>query len=171
MIRNARRRGVSLTETLVVITISGTLLSLFGVSLHSLFRAEQRSRGDHRFEDSLARFSRQFRADAHRAAEVSLAEDAATVRLIDAAGPTVEYAFVPPRITRIVSAAGQPQHHDAFILPHGGNVRFSQTATDFSPRLTAEIASPIVAGIRETEPATRTIEAILGLIPAAKPRP
>ena len=120
--RARRRRGFSLVELMIVMTIASVSIGLVGVCLQGLYRAEQRTRQQMTRRAALTQLGLRFRSDAHEAARVELAEQAKpedTVGLVltAQAGHTVTYHADGGQVERTVQRGGQVVHHDAFRLP------------------------------------------------------
>ncbi|MCY2992488.1 MAG: type II secretion system protein [Planctomycetota bacterium] len=117
-----RRRGFSLVELMIVMTIASVSIGLVGVCLQGLYRAEQRTRQQMTQRAALTQLGLRFRSDSHEAARVDRAEQAKpggtgglvlTVR----DGRTITYHADGGQVERTVQRGGQVVHHDAFRLP------------------------------------------------------
>lgn len=102
---NARRRGKSLIEMLVVMAVLSVVLTITGHLLAAMMRADNRSRDAVADRAMRQRFVQQFRADAHAARSARLLDDRpgepGIVLLIADAKP-VEYRATYDRVARIV---------------------------------------------------------------------
>ena len=120
-----RRRGWSLLEVTIAVTLTSVLLAATAVLLTMLFRSDRQIRGDLLQQQVLARLNWQFRADAHAATACEAGNDAASrCRLTLADGRSVEYSWQPPRLSRVVSWDEETQQRDDFVLPQQAQVRF-----------------------------------------------
>lgn len=114
-----RRRGFSLLELLVVMSLLGAAMMMITVSLHGLYRAEAGLRGDLDREHALEQFLTRWRWDAHTSTTVQSGNDAAgpsglTLSLAD--GRTVIYAATSQGMERIVSSNGEILQRETFLL-------------------------------------------------------
>ena len=131
------RRGKTLLEVAVIISLTSVVLSLASVTLVTLFRVERQTTAGLAHERSLARLASQWRADAHLAVAVKTG-DGCEMRLND--GRSVFYAFSNPRITREVRLADRVEHRDAFLLAGRAEARFSTTMVGHRETLQLSIA-------------------------------
>ena len=123
---SAQRRGITLVELMVVVTMSGVIFSAAAVCLHSMYRADQRVRQETLHRSAVSRLARQFRTDAHRAvAARQLDDNPADAQGLVFAGPskrTIEYRVQDSEILRTVKDGEQVRHRDAFRLERGARV-------------------------------------------------
>jgi hypothetical protein len=127
------RRGVSLTELLVVMSASTVVLTLSSALVCRVMRVQVESRSHADAERDSLRLSEQFRRDAH------LAEAAVTnraelggdgfVRLQLADGQQVDYSLKNGVVRRSLSAGGKRVARDEFKFPAGCEVSVRQDGT------------------------------------------
>jgi type II secretory pathway pseudopilin PulG len=167
-----KRRGITLLEVTITVALTGILLASTAVLLTVLFRTEVQIRRDLAQQTTLARLNQRFRSDVHMATEVAAAERAATegCRLELADGRTIEYAWMPPRITRMVQRDSKVEHRDAFELPRGARVSFA-VAPEPRQMATLTIAAGDELPHRYATPVRPAeIEAVVNLHSQGEPR-
>ena len=163
-----KRKGMTLLEVAITVSLTGILLASTAVLLTVLFRTEVQIRRDLAQQTTLARLNQRFRGDVHLATECD-ATDGCRLELAD--GRTIEYAWQPPRISRVVQREGKVEHRDAFELPRGAKV--SITVAPAAPR---QMATLIIAAGDElphryaTPVRPARIEAIVHLHPEIGPQ-
>ena len=117
-----RRRGYSLIEMLVAMTLVATTLSTIGLVLHSLHRAERRLRDDVDFERTVNRLATQLRTDAHNAQGGEFAAVAANAThartFASSSEQTVTYSIEPGGVERRVRRGAALQHREWFAIPN-----------------------------------------------------
>jgi hypothetical protein len=161
------RRGKSLIEMLVIISVLSVVMSLAGGTLILLLRCERQVKRDLDQERSLVRLGQQFRADAHAATGAEVGP-ACVLKL--AGGQTIRYAAGNAGVTREVMDGEKVEHRDQFALPAPADVRFESPAEASGKlvRLLIQPSSDTPNGIVLTaRPAT--IEAALNLYAGATP--
>lgn len=164
------RRGKSLIEMLIIISILSVVLSTTAATLIALFKTDRQIRRDLDQLTTLARLSSRFRTDAH-SAQFCGVDQACTLTLAD--GRVVRYAQEGYKLRREVLRGQAVEHRDAFVLPDTAVVKFEQPPEHQSKlvRLTIRAKSdadkPFLTPVRPA-----TIEAAIGLVKFAKePRP
>jgi len=133
-----RRRGKSLIEVLVMMSLFAAALAASTTTLAALFRIERLIRRDIEQAAVLDRLSQRLRADAHAAVSCSAA---GRCELTLADGREIRYAFASPVVTREVHGGGKLVHRDGFYLPLGATVRF-ETEPEASGTLIRLSVSP-----------------------------
>ena len=95
-------RGISLTEVLVVASMSTVILTLTGQIIHRMNLIQANSTNFYRVERDALRLAQQFRHDVHRAdrATLDIAHGGQRLTLQPASGPAIEYQFLAGLITR-----------------------------------------------------------------------
>ena len=138
------RRGVSLTELLLLMSSYTIILSMCAVLLHRVMRVEIDSRSFVDAERAAGRLSRQFRHDVHQAtaAEVDGSKLAKStflqLQLPD--NRTVEYSRVNGNVLRTMSRSGKTGAREEFAFEPSCKLAVRQ---DESPkRLVLSITSP-----------------------------
>lgn len=123
---SAQRRGITLVELMVVVTMSGVIFSAAAVCLHGMYRADQRVRQESLHRSAVSRLARQLRTDAHRAVTARQLDDSPDGdQGLVFAGPwkrTIEYRVQDSEILRTVKDGDQVLHRDAFRLQRGARV-------------------------------------------------
>jgi hypothetical protein len=151
---------------LAVIAITGILLSAVGICLHSMYRADRRTRDAIAERSAISRASLRFRADAHASTGVRLQDQAPGVPpalvFIQPDDRTIHYDFGKQRITRTVRLADNVEHRDAFRLPGGGRVEWHVKKSQ-TPIASALIVHPSEPGVAGGTVWQEQIEAAVGL--------
>jgi type II secretory pathway component PulJ len=120
------RRGKSLIELVVVMTVVATVLLLVGRVLVGLFRVEDRATQALLVGHTLDRLASRLRADVRGAttAEIDAADDGGTrVRLALPSGESIAYVVEDDGVSRTVGRGEATVARDTFRLP-GRAVRF-----------------------------------------------
>ena len=111
--------GQTLVELAVAISVVALLFALISTVVVRLLQAEARTRDHPSQIYALSQLADQFRADVHRATELSLLDDsegqAWRIESIDAR--TIEYAVASRQIRRTVLAGSDIRWRDAYRLP------------------------------------------------------
>lgn len=130
-----RRRGVSLVEILIVVTIAGVILLVSMTTIHLLLRAEREQARAVWMAVTVSRLEQVFREDVHASlAEPLVPQAEALPRLTLAAddGRAIAYIADDHVLERVESRSGAESHRDQFHFPPGTRIRFE---SDESPRL------------------------------------
>jgi len=137
-----RRRGYSLIEILVVITVGSVMLGVAVAMLHTLMQVQEDSREWLRYHTTLGRLGRQFRCDVHAAVgfqppEAKPGGDPPTPWQLDfKPDRVVRYRVDQRGLIRTEQTGGNLLRREAFWLPDDRAV---------SIRLQAETRPPIVS--------------------------
>lgn len=119
--RPALRRGVTLTEVLVTMTVASVAMSTAVTLVHRALRLEAASRRVLERERAALVLARQFRADIHRAGNVACAGDTlpagVVLRATIAAGGTIDYKATPGGLVREESRGGRTLRETFASLP------------------------------------------------------
>lgn len=116
--RQELRRGYTLTEMLVVISLLGVLLSTTGWMLHLLMKVESASRHEQARQQTLSHLEEAFRRDVRlsKSAQSSHAESELT--LTSHAGTAVRYRIHDSSVERSEFGSGETtRHQERFLLP------------------------------------------------------
>ena len=120
------RRGHSLVEMLVALTLLGSLLGTVSVTVSAMFRADQTMRDELLRDRALESVTASFRADVHQAVSASLVEpgegDAPALELT-LQGPgdqTVAYILGPRDVQRVVRRGETIVHRETYALSATG---------------------------------------------------
>lgn len=106
------RRGKSLVELLVVVSMLGVILGTVGTVIYRLMRTERAVETDLVWHRSVTAFAEQFRMDVHAAATAAVVNDGVSLKLTLPTG-TITYAVNPRGINRTAeSPDGQPTHEE-----------------------------------------------------------
>lgn len=111
------RRGITLTEVLVTMTVASVAMSTAATLVHRALRLEAASRRVLERERAALTLARQFRADVRDARAVSCAGDTlpagVLLRAAIAAGGTIDYKTTPAGLVREQSSGGRT-HREVF---------------------------------------------------------
>jgi len=114
------RRGVSLTELMVLMSATTMILSMSAMLLHRAMRVQVDSRAFTDVERSAARLSRQFRQDVHEATDVMLEKSKLNkdvfVQLQLPAGESIQYSWVNGNVLRSVVRDGKAAAREEFAF-------------------------------------------------------
>ncbi|HPM84738.1 MAG TPA: prepilin-type N-terminal cleavage/methylation domain-containing protein [Candidatus Anammoximicrobium sp.] len=166
MTRN--RRGTTLIEMLVIISVCSVVMGASGVLLHGMYRADKENRLQIANGSAVARLSLQFRRDAHAAGEAELLKEAngkaAGLVFRGSFQPTIEYRQQGRAIVRTAKQGDKVVHMDSFALPAG--TEFNWTLEEGQPSVAAvQIARPARRGGKLDALFPQRIEAVVGIVP------
>jgi type II secretory pathway pseudopilin PulG len=169
-----RSRGTTLVELLVVISVCSVIMSASGVLLHGMYRADKETRQAIATDATVARFSLQFRRDAHASDEVSLVTDTggktAGVMFRATGQPSTEYRWQGTEIIRTVKESDKPVHRDSFRFGVGTSVTW-QLPPSGSQLVAVQISRLPRRGVKMDSLPQRRIEAVIGLAHAGRAKP
>jgi type II secretory pathway pseudopilin PulG len=137
-----RRSGVSLVETLVVMSVAGVMTGLAITTIHLLLGAEHEATKAVRYAASVARLTRAFRDDLHaaRAVELPAAEPGKPAALVaSTAGGQIRYELDDHVATRLETACAGEANRDSFYFPPGSRLQFARKGEQGLIRLTIEM--------------------------------
>jgi type II secretory pathway pseudopilin PulG len=145
------RRGATLIEVMVMITVISVVMTGAATTLVALLRLERQARSDQSELQTLANLAARWRTDVHAAIAAS-ADDDCELTVTD--GRTIRYSFAESRIAREVRLGETIVHRDAFVLPSRAQVEFTMADSHAGRLLRLSIApatvsaSPIGAPVR-----------------------
>jgi type II secretory pathway pseudopilin PulG len=161
-----RSRGTTLVELLVVITVCSVIMSASGVLLHGMYRADKETRQAIATDASVARFSLQFRRDAHAADEVSVVTETdgktAGIMFRAAGQPSIEYRWQGTDVVRTVKESDKTVHRDSFGFAPGTSIAW-QLPPARSPLVAVQISRVPRRGVKMASILQQRIEAVIGL--------
>jgi prepilin-type N-terminal cleavage/methylation domain-containing protein len=160
------RRGYSLIELVVVMTIATVIVGLAAAMLHLLLQTERNGRQQMHCSAALSRLADQFRSDVHAAArQLPATPFAAQGRATGDADPAgwtfeleagrnVQYRAQAGQIERVETLGGQIERRESYALPPDATVAIA----------TPEDAKPPVATliVKDTSNREIRIAAVLG---------
>ena len=130
-----RRRGFSVTELLVVMSVGSVVLTMSAVLIHRLMQTESQARRFYNVERTVLRLSDQFRRDVHGAGAAAIDNPAGTdspfLRLTLVDGQTLEYGRRGGVLSRIQKDGDKIVSRDEFTFPD--NIPLSMREVE-SPR-------------------------------------
>jgi hypothetical protein len=115
------RRGKTLIEVMVLITLTTVVMASSATTLIALFRVERQLAQDGETRQGLSRLASRVRADAHAAIGCQ-AGDECTLTL--PGGEALRYAVRDGRLWRERLVGDEVQHRDSFPLAAGSTARF-----------------------------------------------
>jgi prepilin-type N-terminal cleavage/methylation domain-containing protein len=117
------RRGLSITELLVVMTVGSVVLTMSAALIHQLMHNESQSRRFYNVERNALRLSAQFRRDVHACGAATIVDEARDdgvfLRLTLADGQTLEYSRRGGALSRIQRDGDNTVSRDEFTFPDG----------------------------------------------------
>jgi len=156
------RRGYTLIELMLVITLASMVLGSVGVLMQSVWRANRGMQGHRDMVRSIQRLSTQFRDDVHIAASVEAAGEKLTIAMPNDRVAT--YHFENQAVERTVESAGQMARHESFPLPPHATVAFAADPQGERGLASLQLTYPLGAIQPElADRRTLTIEAAHGL--------
>ncbi len=154
------RRGVSLIEMGVMMSLASTLVGISVGLLYVLIRAEGRARNDVRCGIALGRPADQFRDDVHAATDGSVSDAEGLQLHVNKTPVTVVYHIEPGYVTRTRRDGEEVRQRESFALPRGAVVSLAIDVAATPPIAALVIApgDPVSKRVR-VEPVR--IEAVL----------
>jgi len=108
------RRGVTLIELMVVISVLAVLMGLCAVTIQLLLRVGSDTQARRSAAAALDRLAEQFREDVHLCDDVQIRPAGVRLRLTPRVA--VDYEVRDGRVGRIESTDGQPSRHESYGL-------------------------------------------------------
>ncbi len=164
--RFVRRRGFTIVELLMLISILSVILGISVIQIQLLMRLDQDGRARTEQSTNWERLGRQLRRDVHeaRSAERFVEDDLSGLRIAPgnaSSGRTIEYRVEPPRIVRVEQIKGQPAIRETYVFPRMVDAQF-----DIRAERAWKIVSLTVTSSKtrnpESPPRTDEILAVLG---------
>ncbi len=167
--RASLRRGVSLVELLIVISVATVIVGICVTTIHVLLRSERDQSRAIQTAVTISRLSEVFREDVHAASQGELlAVEGQPPRLMltGADGRKIVYSASEHVAERVETASGTPVHRDLFHFPSGSAVRLERDETPRLVRIAIDIAAALPHQMPEARnrlapPRTVSIEALL----------
>ena len=156
-----RRRGYTLVESLVALTLLSVTLTTVTLTLHTLYKADRRLRDELDRESELQRLAAQFRTDTHTAETATvgpLTNDGSAKNRLDltlGTGRKVQYSVFPERIERTLHQAETVEHRESYRLPPSASATW-QVQENRSPPMVA-LAVEFRSGDRAGEQAVSSV--------------
>jgi prepilin-type N-terminal cleavage/methylation domain-containing protein len=158
-----RRRGISLIEMLVVISIGATLAGIAVFMLHALMKSHYNGRDHMQYSRTMNRLAEQFRADAHAMQKTSSENTDTTFTLLPGTtdGVKIRYQCLQGRIDREEVQGDKIVRQESFILPPD-----VEASIKITPQQDTTIAQVLISPKQQTQKlyytAPAIIEAVLG---------
>jgi len=134
-----RRRGYSLVELLVVISMSSVMLGIITVLFTLLFRIERSGRDHVRHSAVLGRLADQFRRDVH-ATPVGGVSVGEPVQFSPAPDRTITYGTPHGAVIRIERVGSEEVRRESFVLPSSCSASIGSPPDAKGPTVTLSIA-------------------------------
>ena len=163
-----RRPGYTLVETLVVITLVGSLLGTVTLTLGVMYRADRNLREGVEQQRALEQFTARFRSDAHQALSASLskpAEAGAPARqlaLKSSGDQTIQYTLRPRDVDRVVRRGESIVHRETYGLTATGALW--QIRDDRKPTMVSVSFTQPAPGGAQPSADTVRIDAVVRLV-------
>ena len=119
------RRGISLIEMMVVISVVAALLGLSAVTMQVLLRVGSDAQSRRAASSTLGHLAEQFRADVHSCDEVEL-RPAVALRLKASPRVVIDYEVKAGRVARVETTDGKPGRHETYELGRDGTAAFER---------------------------------------------
>jgi hypothetical protein len=155
-----KRKGKTLIEVLVLVTLLTIALGMSTTSLATLFRIHRLIRADAQQAAALARLATQFRSDAHEAVSAALDEHCVFTR---ADGRTIHYVHEAPRLVRQIRRGDKVLHRDAFVMSKSAAVKFDREGDGETGLVRLSIVPMELTPPKREIPRSATIEAAVRL--------
>ncbi len=148
--RITQRRGFTLVEMLVVVTVFAFLLASVALAIGTLFRAQGELQNELAQASTASRLAAQLRADAHLASAAEVVQEGETTNVrLTLPSATINYATHPRRIIRTETQGDTETHREVFRLSEGTTTRWeispafvTLTTSYRSPQLREGVALP-----------------------------
>jgi hypothetical protein len=152
------RRGVTIIETIVLMTGVAAMLGLAVILLQLLMKLDGDSRARFDAASSLARLARQFRQDLHTTGSVRLIEPPASkvsvLRIDPGPDRLIEYQVRgDDKVVRVEKDKGADVRRESFHVPRSGSIRLS--LDDHDGRRYAAVTVDRMAAKNRTDPPRR----------------
>lgn len=156
------RRGVSLTELLLLMSAHTAILSMCAVLLHSVMRVGIDARSFVDAERTSGRLSRQFRQDVHQASAAvvggSTLKSSVFLQLRISNDETVEYSQVNGKISRTVLQSGKARACEEFAFEPSCKLMVRQIESP--KRLVLSITSPALESTMDQAEQLKSYKAV-----------
>jgi hypothetical protein len=155
------RRGATLIEVLVMITVISVVMAGAATTLVALLHIERQARSDQTELQTLANLAARWRTDVHAAMAASVGDGC---ELTMADGRTIRYSFAVPRIAREVRRGETIVHRDSFVLPPQAQGEFTMAENHPGWLLRLSIApTPVSASANAAEVRPAVLDAVINL--------
>lgn len=140
-----RRRGHTLIELLVLITVGSTLMGIAAGALHLLFKMEHNGRQRRELQASQARLADQFRRDVRAAQRLKPSDAPNRHRVVWqlelGAGEAIQYRCEPGGVSRSEISQGKPGRQEWYPLADSSEVQLETTSEGPAQIVSLRIAS------------------------------
>lgn len=139
------RRGVSLVELLIVISVSSVIIGVCVTTIHVLLRSERDQARAMRTAVTLSRLTEVLRQDVHATSNAAIVADEgkpAHLTLGDADGRQIVYTADEHLLQRAETTNGEETHRDTYHFPTGTTSRFERDEATGLVRLVIDVAPP-----------------------------
>lgn len=163
---NKPTRGISLVETLVMISVSATLTGVIVASIAALFRYDDAMTGHVIRQTNLQQMAHALRAEIHRATTCEWAQDSQSLRLRLPDNEQIEYRQQDSRWVRIVNTPDREPVTTPVGLDRSFHCEGRETVVQQGELIqllwTNELISPQEAGDQTQRPLQYEIVAVVG---------
>ena len=137
-----RRRGHTLVECLVAMSLLSVTLTTVTLTLHTLYQADHRLRDELVYECELERFTAQLRTDTHPAVAATIRSSTVEISAADSlelslgSDRKIRYSILPERIDRTSHQADTVQHRESYRLPPSARAKWQMQEDRTPPMVT-----------------------------------
>lgn len=121
------RRGVSLIETMVAVSVSATILLVAIGWIHQSFKLAKTVKQKQQHHQQLMRLGDQFRQDVRLCQQVSRDDDGRLVLRSDDHGDVVYEVYKATVSRTFVSAVTEKKHRESYLLTDGSDIVWDDT--------------------------------------------
>jgi len=163
------RRGHTLIEATVVISMFGLILSSVALALHATRQANRHVRDEAESQREMARFAAQLRSDAHQAASAKLEDSKKggsfwmVLLLTLADGQTAEYSLQTERIERVLRRGQAVVHRETYRLPFCVTGKWQLQTSGRSPVISLLLEPAAGRSVAKTMMVPRRVDAVVRL--------
>ncbi len=140
------RRGYSLIEMLVVITVGSVIMGVGAGVLPVLMHAEQTGRDRAAEARILARLAEQFRSNVAAAVRQTTGAGQGERRFVMAGDRLTTYRVLPGEVRRNERVAGKPVRHESYVLPSGWSAAITVQGEPAPAVMRLVVADDVFAG-------------------------
>lgn len=156
------RRGKSLVELLVVISMLGAILGTTGTIIHRLMRAERAVENDLQRNRTITALAEQFRSDAHAATRAEVTDDGHGLTLTLSTA-TVTYSLSPHGVRRSSQIADYGPQQQEYRCGNSG-IRFvtrNDQGRTWATLIIPHVPTALMKSVSQPEPVPLEIRAVI----------
>ncbi len=164
-----RRSGWSLLELMVMIAVTGIVMSTIAITMGLAFKNDQNSRESMRLSGIHFQLGQRFRRDVHRALSAEAINSSADgktegMTLLLHGATRVEYRHELDRVVCLRQRDGKTIQYDTYAIASGSSVQWSITQDAVNTLATVTIKPPVAANARRLVVPAVCIQATIGLV-------